>query len=275
MQKTVSYLGPSGSWSEICSLKWFSGYRGLPCGSFDEAFQMVLSGKSDVCVVPVENSIEGPVNQVLDILVDSDLNITGEKIMKIRHSLLSNSRDIKVVYSHPQAIAQCRKTLRTIFPDAKIVPVSSTSEKWAEASNHGGAAIIGSPELAKRYGITIVREDVCDYGFNLTRFISVGKSFYNDGGKPKASISFSIPNDRPGSLISVLKPLSDMEINMSMVVSRPDKKHAGSYRFFIDCYGFGTIENLHSIIEKMKEKGAIISIKGIYCKSSWETPDYL
>ena len=130
MQKTVSYLGPDGSWSEICSLVWFKGYARLPCRSFDEALDMVEVGKSDVCVIPVENSIEGPVTQVLDILSDSSLNIIGEKIMKIRHSLLSNSGEIKVVYSHPQAIAQCRKKLRAMLPGADIVPVSSTSEKW-------------------------------------------------------------------------------------------------------------------------------------------------
>ncbi len=99
MQKTVSYLGPDGSWSEICSLVWFKGYARLPCRSFDEALDMVEVGKSDVCVIPVENSIEGPVTQVLDILSDSSLNIIGEKIMKIRHSLLSNSGEIKVVVS--------------------------------------------------------------------------------------------------------------------------------------------------------------------------------
>ncbi|MHB8358573.1 MAG: prephenate dehydratase [Thermoplasmataceae archaeon] len=274
MQKTVSYLGPDGSWSEICSLVWFKGYARLPCRSFDEALDMVEVGKSDVCVIPVENSIEGPVTQVLDILSDSSLNIIGEKIMKIRHCLLSNSGEIKVVYSHPQALAQCRKKLRAMLPGADIVPVSSTSEKWVEASEGRGVAIIGSPDLAARYGLTIVSDNVCDYDFNLTRFIAVGRSTEPSGEKSKASINFSPSSNRPGSLVSVLKPLSDRGINMSMVVSRPDKKHAGSYRFFIDCDSFGTIENLNAATEEMKGEGAAISIKGIYCRSSWEMPDY-
>ena len=274
MVKKVSYLGPEGSWSEICSKLWFPDYDPIPCRSFEEALEMAESGKSQICVIPVENSTEGPVTQVLDMLVDSPLNIVGERIMNIRHSLMSNSREIKVIYSHPQAIAQCRKTIHNLYPGAVVTPVSSTSEMWREAIGNNGVAIIGSSWISNRYSIKILNGNISDYRANLTRFICMGNSPYKIDGISKASMSFSLPNDGPGSLVSALKPLSDRKINLSMVVSRPDKNNPGAYRFFIDCIDFSSMENLENAIGEMKNFGAKVSLKGIYERSNWAKPDY-
>lgn len=274
MVKKVSYLGPEGSWSDLCSKLWFPDYSPVLCESFGEALEKAESGVSDICVIPVENSTEGPVTEVLDMLTDSHLNIVGERIMNIRHCLMSNSGEIRVVYSHPQAIAQCRKTIRKLYPGATVTPVSSTSERWKEAAGEKGVAIIGSPWISKKYGIKIMNSDVSDYPANLTRFIGLGDTFNQRNGRPKASISFSLPDDGPGSLVSALKPFSDRKINLSMVVSRPDKNLPGSYRFFIDCIEFSSAENLEEAIEEMKKVGAVVSLKGIYERSSWAEPDY-
>lgn len=274
IMKKVSYLGPEGSWSDLCSKLWVPDYVSVPCKSMEEALEKAETGSSDICVIPVENSTEGPVPQVLDMLTDSPLNIVGERIMNIRHSLMSNSREIKIVYSHQQAIAQCRKTIRRLYPDAVVTPVSSTSEKWMEAAGEKGVAIIGSPWVSRKYGIKIINSDISDYPVNLTRFIGLGNSLIRGNGRSKASLSFSLPNDGPGSLVSALKPLSDRKINLSMVVSRPDKNSPGSYRFFIDCIEFPSVENLEEAVEEMKKMGAIVSLKGIYERSSWADPDY-
>ena len=274
IMKKVSYLGPEGSWSDLCSKLWLPDYIPIPCKSIDEAIEKAETGSSDICVIPVENSTEGPVTQVLDMLSDSPLNIVDEKIMNIRHSLMSNSREIKMVYSHQQAIAQCRKTIRSLYPDAVVTPVSSTSERWMEAAGEKGVAIIGSPWISRKYGIKIINGDISDYRVNLTRFIGMGGPLIPVSGKSKASISFSLPKDGPGSLVSALKPLSERKINLSMVVSRPDKNRPGSYRFFIDCIEFSSVENLWDAIEEMKKMGAVVALKGIYERSSWADPDY-
>lgn len=274
MVKKVSYLGPEGTWSEICSKMWFPDYETVPCISFEEALEKAEDGQSDVCVIPVENSSEGPVTQVFDMIMDSRLEIVGERIMNIRHSLLSNSSKIRLIYSHPQALSQCKRTIHKLYPLAVIEPVSSTARMWKEAASREGVAIIGSPWIASRYGIRIIKSDVTDYRLNLTRFIAMGRYCNKSENKTKASIYFSLISDSPGSLVSVLHSLSKRSINLSMVVSRPDKNHPGSYKFFIDCTGFSTAENLKEAIDEMRGFCTEIQIKGIYEASDWKTPDF-
>lgn len=274
MVKRVSYLGPEGTWSELCSKLWFPEYEPVPCTSFEEAVDRTETGQSDICVIPMENSTEGPVTQVMDIITDSPLLITGEKIMNIRHSLLSNSSEIKRIYSHPQAIAQCRKTIHKLYPLAMIEPVSSTAKMWKEASSDQGTAIIGSPLIASMYKIKIINNDVSDYPVNLTRFVSLCRSTKESRGNTKASLYFSLSNDGPGTLVSAIRPLSERGIKLSMITSIPNKNYPGTYNFFIDCTDFHNIEKLYEAMDEMKHICSVLKIKGIYERSEWNMPDF-
>jgi|ACXJ01.1.fsa_nt_gi Prephenate dehydratase len=269
----ISCLGPSGTWSEIAARCYDSKAEPILVKSFREAVSACEDNRTDLCVLPLENSVEGPVSYAMDLLLDSSLQIVAERILPIRHALLSASNLIRRVYSHPQAIAQCRSTLMRLYPDAEIVELNSTSEGAKLALSEHGSAVIGSPSMSRIYGLSIVRDNVCDYEQNLTRFVVLGKDPHLKLAANKTTISFLLKSDGPGALVQALSIFSRKGINLSMVFSRPEKKNPGIYRFFIDAQRELEDPDMSASILELTALSAEVTVKGTYPGSSWKNPD--
>ncbi len=265
----VAYLGPEGTFSEIAVLKRF-GYdiEKVPVESISEVFNEVSRGKADIGVVPIENSYGGTVVQTLDEFIDSHLKIVGELYLKVHHSLLSNAEDIseiRKVYSHPQALAQCKEWLRNNLPGVELIETRSTSEASLIASKEPGAAAIGNEILSRKYNLKILKMSIEDDPNNTTRFWVIGDVEMKRTGDDKTTIICYI-KDRPGALFDLIKPFKDFGVNMTKIESRPSRLKLWDYLFFIDFEGHVEDENIRELIKEVEKNAAFVKIIGSYPK---------
>ena len=265
----VAYLGPEGTFSEIAVLKRF-GYdiERVPVESISEVFDEVSRGKADIGVVPIENSYGGTVVQTLDEFIDSHLKIVGELYLKVHHSLLANVEDIseiKKVYSHPQALAQCKEWLRNNLPGVELIEARSTSEASLIASKESNAAAIGNEVLSRKDNLKILKMGIEDDPNNTTRFWIIGDADVKRTGDDKTTILCYI-KDRPGALFDLIKPFKDFGVNMTKIESRPSRLKLWDYLFFIDFEGHVEDENIKELIREVEKNAAFVKIIGSYPK---------
>jgi len=265
----VAYLGPEGTFSEIAVLKRF-GYdiERVLVESISEVFDEVSRGKADIGVVPIENSYGGTVVQTLDEFIDSHLKIVGELYLKVHHSLLANVEDIseiKKVYSHPQALAQCKEWLRNNLPGVELIEARSTSEASLIASKESNAAAIGNEVLSRKYNLKILKMGIEDDPNNTTRFWIIGDADVKRTGDDKTTILCYI-KDRPGALFDLIKPFKDFGVNMTKIESRPSRLKLWDYLFFIDFEGHVEDENIKELIKEVEKNAAFVKIIGSYPK---------
>lgn len=263
--KKIAYLGPQGTYAEEAA----SHIEGelIAFDSIVEVMEAVKLKKVDMGVVPIENSIEGPVGLTLDLLVhDYDLKIIGEIILPVSHKLLINSgssiEDVKTVYSHSQALSQCRKFIENM--GAKPVATSSTSGAAEMVKGHMNSAGIGTKRAADLYDLNIAANDIQDYKDNSTRFIIVGQEDSEPTGHDKTSITFSLFKDRPGGLYHVLGAFAKCNINLTKIESRPSKKKLGKYIFFVDFKGHRKDKEVKNILNNIKNRVSFVKILGSY-----------
>jgi len=266
----IGFLGPSGSYSEEAASK----IQGKPIAfdSIMEVIDAVDQNIIDIGVVPIENSIEGPVGVTLDLLAnDYNLKIKNEIILPIRHNLLLNEdssiEDIELVYSHIQPLSQCRKFIEKI--GAKPIAAPSTSAAAKMIKGKKNAAAIGTRKAAEIYGLKIAAENIQDFENNLTRFVVIGKEDHKPTGHDKTSVVFSLIEDRPGGLYDILGEFAKRNINLTKIESRPSKKKLGTYIFFIDFEGHREDSDVANIlntikINTMKTKISYIKLLGSY-----------
>ena len=214
-----------------------------PCKDFKDVFDSVCTQKTQFGVVPVENSLEGSVNQNYDLFLKYDLKVCGEVIVKIEHCLIANPgtalEDIKVVYSHPQALAQCRSFLEEF--GRELIPTYDTagSVKMIKEKGLKNAAAIASERAANIYGMHILAKDIADNPENYTRFFVLSTEDAARTGKDKTHIIFSAKHE-PGSLYHALGEFAKRNINLTKIESRPTKKTAWEYNFYLDFEGHQT-----------------------------------
>ncbi len=261
----IGFLGPLGTYAEEAASR-LDGEL-VPFNSIMEVMEAIKQKKLDLGVVPIENSIEGPVGVTLDLLVhDYDLKIRGEIILPINHKLLINHQstldDVKTVYSHIQALSQCRKFIETM--NIKPVAVSSTSVAAETIKGIKNSAAIGTERAAHLYDLKIAAQNIQDYDHNLTRFIVLGRHPHEPTGHDKTSIGFSMMEDRPGGLYEVLGEFAKCNINLTKIESRPSKKKLGKYIFFIDFQGHTSNREVKNIINNIKNKVSYVKILGSY-----------
>ena len=262
----IAYLGPEATFTHLASMRKFgSSPTYLPVKSIADVFSEVERGRADYGVVPIENSTEGVINYTLDMFIDSDLKIVSEILLEISHNLLSKSKlkDIKKIYSHPQAIAQSRNWVESNLPNAKIIEVSSTARAAARAAKEKNAGAIASELAAKLYSLKIVASHIEDTKENVTRFLVIGKTISKRTGKDKASIMFSI-KDRPGALHDMLKPFAKEKINLTKIESRPSKKKAWEYIFFVDFQGHVEDGKVKKALKELEKGCLFLKILGAY-----------
>lgn len=262
----TAFLGPEATFSHAAALKFFPKSELLPEKSIQDVFEAVKNSKAGFGVVPVENSTEGSVNVTLDLLADCDLSVIRECSVPISHCLLSKSKsisEIKLVHSHPQALAQCRKWLEKNLPNAELAECSSTARAAEIALQNNGSAAIASRLAAEKFGIGILAEDVQDFSGNITRFLAISKNPAIPSGKAKTMILFSTMH-KPGALFDVLKSLKVYNVNMTRIESRPSKKTAWEYVFFVDVEGRSTEPGLTHAFEEIKQHCKLFRILGSF-----------
>jgi prephenate dehydratase len=241
----VGYLGPPGTFSEeaVSRCDLVRGAEPAPVPGFADAYDAALKGAVDAALLPIENSIEGSVGAVLDLLVHRPgLRIRGELQLRVRQHLLAPAgtrlEDVRRVLSHPQPFGQCSRFLREKLPGAALEPQLSTADAARKvAAGEPGAAAIGSRVAAERYGLALLAEDVQDVDENVTRFVLVGREDGAPTGHDRTSIAFTLDRDRPGGLHEVLGEFARRGINLSKIESRPTKEEVGTYVFFLDFEG--------------------------------------
>lgn len=262
----IAALGKDGAYTNIAARKIFgSQVNYVPCSHISEVFQVVECGECDYGVVPIENSTEGAVTATFDLLVDSELKICRQGLMEIHHNLLSYTTldKIKVIYSNPQVFDQCRNWLARNLPKAGQVPVASTTEAAAIAAQEKHAAAIASHRAAEVNHIPIIKTMIHDIAHNTTRFLVLGAQDAAPRGNDRTSILFSI-KDKVGALYSMLKPFYVNKINLTKIESRPSKKKAWDYYFFVDLQGHREDPKVKRALAQLEDMCKYLKILGSY-----------
>lgn len=265
----LGYLGPIGSYSYAAAKAYNSNANFIAFKTFYEIIKSVEDGMIDKGILPIENSTEGAVTSVMDGLLNTvESGIIGEIVIPVYHNIMStedNMEDIHHVYSHIQAIEQCREYFNNHYPNIAFTSCSSTSEACLQAKEMGaGYAAIGNAESAKLYNLNIIKENVQDNILNQTRFIIIGRENEVLGDKWKTSIAFSCINDRPGLLYNVLREFADRNINLTRIESRPAKSEIGKYIFYIDFMGRKDEKVIREILLHIKNTTDMLKVFGSY-----------
>jgi len=263
----VAFLGPQATFTHVAAMQQFGFSAQLvPQKSIPAVFDEVLRGRAHYGVVPVENSTEGVVSHTLDMFMESDLKINAEILLGISHDLLSRSgriEDVRKVVSHPQALAQCRKWLEENLPDIPLVDVASTALAAQMAAEDEMAAAVASEMAATLYGLQVLKPKIEDNPNNFTRFLVIGTKTPDRSGRDKTSVMFST-KDEPGILYRMLEPFSKRGINLSKIESRPMKKKAWEYIFFLDMEGHIAEEGVFAAIEELRGYCQFLKVLGSY-----------
>jgi chorismate mutase/prephenate dehydratase len=263
----VAFLGPEGTFTQQAAYRHFGhAICATPAASIDDIFKVVESGLCQYGVVPVENSTEGVITHTLDSLLHSPLVITGEVSLRIHHNLMSRQQrldDITAVYSHQQSLAQCRQWLDRFLPNAQRTAVSSNAEAARLAAQQEYAAAIAGEVAADLYGLHILERDIEDEPDNTTRFLVIGRIPVGPTGGDKTSLLLTLQND-PGALYGVLEPFARHGISMSKIESRPSRKAAWDYVFFVDVEGHLKDESLAMALKEVAEHVTLLKILGSY-----------
>jgi chorismate mutase/prephenate dehydratase len=263
----VACLGPLATFTHLAGMRHFgSSAHFIPVDSIRDVFETVESSKADFGIVPIENSNEGVVSYTLDMFMDFDLKITAEVMLEVAHNLLSLSGDIrkvKKIYSHPQATAQCRQWIEKNLPDVQLFESTSTAKAAELASEEPSSAAIASELAAKIYNLNFVERNIEDNKQNFTRFLIISRNSVPKTGRDKTSVMFAIKN-RPGALYDILSPFKRAKINLTKIESRPSRRKAWEYIFFVDMEGHDDDKKIKNAIERVKEACLYLKVLGSY-----------
>ena len=272
MAKTIAYLGPPGTFTEEAALLYDKTAQLIPSNSILAVAVAVVTGMSGVeeGVVPIENSIEGSVTDTLDLLIhESGVLIRKELVLLIEHHLLvkpgTEASEVKVLFSHPQALGQCRRFMEQNFPEVTVAAALSTAAAVEEmmASPHPAAAI-GTRRAAELYGAETLAKGIQDQASNVTRFVVLAKEDHPPTGFDKTSLCFSFAEDRPGVLCEVLQEFAQRNINLAKVESRPSKESLGKYIFLIDLEGHHDDPPVSEALQQVRERTSLFKVFGSY-----------
>ena len=263
----IAYLGPEATFTHLAALSKFgSSVEYKACSSFTDVFHEVEMGRADYGVVPIENSIEGAVNHTLDMFIDSDLKICSEIFYEITHNLMTNGTDlrqIKRVYSKAEVFGQCRMWLETNLHHAELMETSSTAVAAQRAAREYGSAAIGSKLAATINNLPILAEAIQDFSANVTRFLVISKHLPGITKHDKTSILVSI-RDKVGALYEMLLPIRKYKVNMTKIESRPSKRKAWDYYFFIDFEGHVESPRVKKMLADMESRVKFLKVLGSY-----------
>jgi len=266
----VGYLGPKGTFSEQAVLKIAEINETMPFPTIWEVIDSVETGKTDKCVVPIENSTEGCINVTVDsVIFDADLYIQSQINLPIEQNMIikkeTDPSKIKKIYSHPQGLAQCRSFLRKNYPDAELISTNSTADggKIIKRSDEDCAAI-GLSRVAEIYDLKILHKGIQSNNQNFTQFAVLSK---NDTTKnlnsQKISIAFSTENS-PGTLCRILNLFEIWNLNMTKIISRPMRSKSEEYVFFADLESNNSPNDIKNCLSMVQRKTSFFKNLGSY-----------
>ena len=266
----VAYLGPAGTFSEQAAFAQFGqSISGVPCATIDEVFRAVDAGAAEFGVVPVENSSEGAVSRTLDLLLDTDLRITGEIALMIKHHLLTKTGTldgVAKVFAHPQALAQCQRWLATNTPALERQAVSSNGEAAKIAATDSTIAAIAGDIAQQQYGLSPVQSSIQDDPHNRTRFVVISHGSCQASGKDQTSVILSVTN-KPGAVYHLLAPLAKHGVSMNRFESRPARRGTWEYFFYIDIDGHANDPKVAAALAELETEAAFFKNLGSYPRS--------
>lgn len=266
---TVAYFGPEATFTHQAAIRRFGGSLNYSAQkTIGDVFAEVSRRRADYGVVPVENSTEGVVTHTLDMFVESDLKIVSQLVMPIQHCLVSRTprEKLKRVFSHPQALAQCRGWVREHLPQAEIIEASSTTRAAELAAAEPNAGAIASALAAERYRLDILASDIQDNPGNATRFLVLGRTCPPATGNDRTSLMVGVAH-KVGALHSALAAFRKYRINMTKIESRPSKRRAWEYFFFIDVDGHETDAKVAKALRLLGDHCNFVKILGSYPRS--------
>lgn len=263
----VAFQGEHGAYSEEACRQHFGGeIATLPCRTFEEIFAAVEGGQADFGAVPVENSTAGSINKSYDLLLEHDLKVHGEILLRVRHNLLTlpgNAATITQVRSHPQALAQCESYLNRRRLTAVPWYDTAGSAKDLAAEPTPGVGVIASRLAAEVYGLEIVDEGIEDMPNNYTRFFVVGHGEPPPAERSKTSLVFAVPNT-PGSLFHALGEFANRHINLTKLESRPRRNRPWQYVFYLDFEGHWQDAATGAAIVALLNRAVFVKLLGSY-----------
>src|SRR5437899_8312631 len=263
---TVAYLGPEATLTHQAAIRRFgSSLRYSPQKTIADVFSEVSKNRADYGVVPVENSTEGVVTHTLDMFVDSDLKIVAQIVLPIQHCLLSNGRksQIRKLFAHPQALAQCRGWVQNNLPRAEIIETSSNARSAELAAKEKDSAAIAGQLAAEKYDVRVLEYDIQDNAANATRFLVLGRQCTPPTGRDRTSLMISLV-DKVGALHRALASFRRFRINMTKIESRPSKRKVWEYFFFIDCDGNVSDPKVATAIAELEQQCSFVKVLGSY-----------
>ncbi|MBX6420531.1 MAG: prephenate dehydratase [Nevskia sp.] len=266
---TVAYLGPEGTYTQAAVYKHFG--RQVNARVFtaiDDIFREVEAGAAAYGVVPIENSTEGVVLSTLDLLAATPLSICGEVWLPVHHQLLSTHarlEDVEEVYAHAQSLGQCRRWLDAKLPGVPRVAMASNALAAKQAAETRRGAAIASAAAGELYGLTVLAANIEDDPNNVTRFLVIGRQEPEPTGCDRTSLVFSAhAGGKPGALFDLLRPFAEAGINLTKLESRPSRRAAWDYNFFIDLDGHRLDPQVAPVLATVQERAAYFRILGSY-----------
>jgi prephenate dehydratase len=258
---SIAFLGPRGTNSEEAALAWGGKDAELRAfASFPALTSAVEIGLADVAILPIENSLEGPVGQTLDLLIhETGLKVCGEVVVPINHVMVGLAgtvlSDVKTVISHPQGLAQCGKFLSRFLADAEQVAWLSTAGSVQEVVKRNDPTVVGiAPARAQElYGGEIIARNIQDVRGNLTRFVALAIEDAEPTGNDKTMLGFTLPHDVPGVLVAAMQPFAEAQLQLTKMESRPTKGWLGEYVFLVDFEGHRKDPNVEKVLQQLEK----------------------
>ena len=270
----IAYLGQHGSHSEEAVFDFFGEAESVSCPSFETVFDAVESGECDSAMIPIENSLAGSVHQNYDLLVRHKLFIVGETVLQIHHCLIglpgATINELTRVTSHPQALAQCARYLRSL--QVQVQPAADTASSVKDLGSHGDRtmAAIGSRRAAEIYKMEVLAEGIEDDPANSTRFLAIARNPVTPSGEAKTTAVFTLIN-QPGALLKVLGCFAAREIDITKIESRPIQDKLWEYLFYIDFIGAVTDSNVEKALEDLRKVTLTWRVLGSYPRYNGRT----
>lgn len=267
----VAFQGEIGAYSEEAVFRFFgSSIKTKPCESLDDVFKIVQEGYVPFGIVPVENSLEGSISRVYDLLLDSEVKVCGEIEIRVTHCLIANLESrldlIKKVYSHPQALAQCQAFLK--HSGYELIPTYDTagSVKMIKEKRIIDGGAIASARAAEIYGMKVIAKEIEDNPKNFTRFFVLSKQDSPPSRNNKTSIVFSVKH-KPGALYKALAEFAIRNINLTKLESRPTKQKPWEYNFYLDFEGHREDQIVREALENLDKASIFVKVLGSYPKA--------
>ena len=272
---TYAFLGPAGTWTDqalrsfVASGQLEPEYDELPCENMGDIFEAVDRGQADYGVVPIENSLEGPVTTTLDAFAfTSRAEILGECVLDIHQALIlapgATLGDVTTIASHPQGVGQCRRWLHKHLPDAQVRMASSTAAAAQMAAADKSIAAIANPLAAELCGAVLYEEAIEDHLSSQTRFVLIGNGAAAKEGPGKTTLALFLKADRAGALNMILSEFAYAGVNLTLVQSRPTKRELGDYMFFVEIEGYADEPHVRVALDCLRLKLRQVKVIGSY-----------